>query len=567
AFALRRGASHAGAPGDSRLIPAVGAISERPHAPHKPGNGPTGPLLGDRSTSSQEELLRFLSELASTLSPSLPLRVISTESPLDPPPQLAWWQSRHPRWEIVLTGGIDTWRRVALGLVRRVGLGSTPRNRFRGRAEVTGALVKSIEAMVAGSEEREWIAPRSEAEAGSAAYQLRSDLAATGRRVSHPRGAAEAGSPSPVDPERLRASARFVLRRYLRVRRGERVTIEAWTSTLEYGNAFVLESLRLGARPLLLYQDEPTYWAATTEVPARSLAALGDHRRAALEKTDVFVSFLGPSDRERVHSLPSRVLFRLGEYQDALYRAVSRSHARAVQMAVGRVSSASARMYGVDESAWRDELVEGTLVDPLLLRSRGRRLAKALRNGRELEIAHANGTRLRLRLRGRLPVLTDGLVRSAAPRGGWHLITLPAGIVSVAVDERSADGTFVSNLSSSVGLSDSVGEFDGGRWTFRSGRLARYQYEKGHTLFDQSYRRAGPGRDLPGMISIGLNDRISRSPLLEDQGLGTVTLNIGRNSFVGGANNASWWAWLYLRGGTVRVDGRPIVRDGRLIGD
>ncbi|HYK92594.1 MAG TPA: helix-turn-helix domain-containing protein, partial [Thermoplasmata archaeon] len=66
AFALRRGASPAGAPGDSRLTPAVDGSSERPYEPPKPGNGQTAPLLGDRSTSSQEELLRFLSELAST---------------------------------------------------------------------------------------------------------------------------------------------------------------------------------------------------------------------------------------------------------------------------------------------------------------------------------------------------------------------------------------------------------------------------------------------------------------------------------------------------------------------
>ncbi|MCI4333896.1 MAG: hypothetical protein L3K01_09310, partial [Thermoplasmata archaeon] len=132
------------------------------------------------------------------------------------------------------------------------------------------------------------------------------------------------------------------------------------------------------------------------------------------------------------------------------------------------------------------------------------------------------------------------------------------------LDESFADGTFLANVASSCGLSDTVGEFGGGKWTFARGRLARFAYGEGQELFAQSYGRAGRGRDRPASVSIGLNPRISTSPLLEDQGLGTISLNIGRNDHLGGTTRTPWWAWLFLRGGDLTVDGKAVVHAGNL---
>ncbi|HUI38752.1 MAG TPA: hypothetical protein VLY85_03870, partial [Thermoplasmata archaeon] len=109
-----------------------------------------------------------------------------------------------------------------------------------------------------------------------------------------------------------------------------------------------------------------------------------------------------------------------------------------------------------------------------------------------------------------------------------------------------------------------VGVFDSGRWTFERGRLVRYAYDEGGALFDESYRAAGEGRDRLGSVAVGLNEEIRTAPLLEDQGLGTITLHLGRNDFLGGSNRAAWWAWLYLRGADLSVDGELVVRRGKV---
>ncbi|HEV2317650.1 MAG TPA: helix-turn-helix domain-containing protein [Thermoplasmata archaeon] len=510
------------------------------------------------------EFPRFLGALERQVAAELPLRILATGSHLTEASFVERWQVHRPEVSLVHVPHWATWKERAVRELRATGQPSARPHQTKTRGEALRSIALFLGDYPIDGAPFEWLAPARAAGTGAAAYRLRYDLAVTGHPGFMSRSApATPMAPKPAPSSPAREMARIILGKYLRVARRERVTIESWSATLEEANAFSLEALRLGARPLLLYQDEPTYWAATQEVAPEDLAQLGEHRRAALERTDVFVSFFGPSDRERFHALPSAALEKLGDYQDSMYRAAAKAGARAVQMAVGRASPESARMYGVDLAAWRKELVDGCLLDPGELRDRARRVGAALATARELEIRHPNGTDLRLRLRHRKPIVSDGTVHPATRQGSWSLVTLPTGVVAVALDERAGEGVFRSNVRSSVGLSDAVGELAGGRWTFQGGRLRRYAYDEGAELFAESYARAPAGKDRPGSLSIGLNPAIAKAPLLEDEGAGTLTLHIGRNDYVGGSNHVYWWAWLFLRGGDLLVDGRPLLRRGR----
>jgi leucyl aminopeptidase (aminopeptidase T) len=447
-----------------------------------------------------------------------------------------------------------------------MGHDAVPSRRRRGQGETSRAIGLFLASFTGSVDPFQWVASTSEIAADRGGAQLRYDLSVTGHpgfkkppTVRTPRR-----SPTPPDA-RARTMARVVLRKSLRVQRGQHVTIESWSETVDYANAFVLEALQLGARPLLVFRDEPTYWAAVAGARPADLTRIGNHLRAAIRESDALVTFYGPSDRERFHALPPALRFRLSEYSDALYGAAARAGTRAVQLALGRASLGSARMYGVDLGQWREELVEGTSVDPALLHRRARRLARLFLQGRRMEISHPNGTRLELGLRHRRPQVSDGLVPPARPGGDWSLVQLPAGVVTVALDERIADGVYVSNVLNSVGVFDTVGEVDGGRWTFSGGRLSRYTYDRGQDLFAESYGRGGTGKDRIGMLSVGLNDRISMAPLLRDQEAGVLTLQLGRNDTAGGTNHVRWWAWLLLRGANLAVDGTPVVERGSLV--
>jgi len=526
-----------------------------------PDPGPT------RGGTRLREILGFVAALGQVEAVAPGTRVLACMPGLSSSPELGLWRARHPSVSFEFQSTPEAWRARLVPALAEVGRSVGNNRTFAARGELARSIRIFLSGYSTSAGPFQWVARPQDVTARSGVGRLRYDLSVTGHLgfKSPGRLLPTMRNPTRSDP-RIREMARVVLLKSLGLKKGERVTIESWTETLDSANAFVLEALRIGAHPLLIYQDEPTYWAAASEVRAADLARLGDHLRAALARSDAFVSFFGPSDRERFHALPRPTMFKLSEYRDALYRAAAKAGTRAVQIALGRASEASARMYGVDLERWREELMDATLVDPNELHRRAMRVSKRLKEGREIRIQHPNGTDLRLGLRHRTPDVSDGKVARAKSRGSWNLVQLPAGVVMTAVDERVAEGTFRSNVSNSVGISDSVGEIVGACWTFHQGRLTHFEYEQGQELFAQSYHRAGPGRDRPGTLSIGLNERIEMAPLLQDQAYGTVTFQIGKNDQVGGTLHSDWWAWLILRGADVTIDGVRAVKGGRLAG-
>jgi leucyl aminopeptidase (aminopeptidase T) len=526
------------------------------------------PDRGDRSPGNARrnaELIRFLAAVRGETGPDSDVRVLLTGTGRRVALELDRWAIRWPRFRIEQITDPVEWRRRAILDIATAAEHPRGRGLRSGRLASSRSLSQTLDQYPSGNAPFEWVATREEVRRGRASRDLRYELASTGHPVLG-RDLAPPAQTQVSDRDTDRGVARNVLRKCLRVRRGESVLIQSWTTTRTLADAFVLESRKLGAIPMHLHEDEGTYWSSAMECRPADLSRIGAPLRAAIERADALVVFFGPSDRARHHALWPELRSRLGEYQDAFYRAAERARCRAVVMAVGRASEASARFYGVDLSRWRSELVDGALRSPALLRRRAQRALRLLRSGRSVRITHPNGTDLRLGLKHRAPMLSDGAVAPTRSTVSWDVVTLPAGVVTVALDETVADGTFRSNVASAAAISGEVGDYAGGRWTFRRGRLVDHRYDRGGAAFDESYHRAGPGRDRPGTLAIGLNDGLEISPLLEDQGWGTVTLQVGRNEHVGGSNRASWWGWLFLRGADVTIDGVPVVRAGRLLG-
>ncbi len=362
-----------------------------------------------------------------------------------------------------------------------------------------------------------------------------------------------------VDGPRL---ARAVLMQALRVRRNENVTIEAWTSDLPWVDAFVVETRRLGARPMVLYESEPAYFQSAESVPLKNLGHVGAQEWAALHSSDAYVYFYGPADRIRYHRLSDNQRGAIERYETDWFRASRETGLRWCRLDLGRASPGAARDFGVDLAGWRRELIEASTIDPRSMVRSGRKIARRLRSGRKLTISHPNGTQLELRLVGHEPYVDDGVVDEEDVRMGRGEMNVPSGVVIVALDERVAEGVFVSNRPSRYGAG--LGAGIGGRWTFRSGRLIEHSYAEGRQAFRSLYDKAGPTRDRPGIVSIGLNPKIRDAPLLEDQELGVVALYVGDNRHVGGRSGGNFRSWLLIRGADLAIDGRPLLRSGQI---
>lgn len=370
----------------------------------------------------------------------------------------------------------------------------------------------------------------------------------------------------PRYPERVRRQfARNLLHNTLRLTRGENLLVETWDATLPWAVSVTLEARAMGARPLLSVKDEASYWRSLTDARSSQLGKVGDHEWAALRSSDAFVSFYGPMDAEREERLPPAAQRRLQSNNHELMRTIQKYGVRTVRWDLGRTSELWARRYGVNLATWRSELVQAASVDPRRLRKEGLAVGERLRKGRELRISHPNGTDLSLRLGSRRAKLDDGVIDKEDLRAGDLVVVIPSGVVSTTLVETFAEGTFVPTGTGALWTHEEEGHLPPGRWTFHEGALADFAIPSDGVRLRRELRRLGNPRVPVGQISVGLNRRISSIPLLFDQEYGTLTLEIGRNAHLGGRSRVPHLlAFLPLRGGTMEIDGEPVVVAGRL---
>jgi hypothetical protein len=213
---------------------------------------------------------------------------------------------------------------------------------------------------------------------------------------------------------------------------------------------------------------------------------------------------------------------------------------------------------------WRDQVLGASLRDPAELRPAAQKAASVFEGGRSVRIRHPNGTDLSLALAGRKATVTIGEVTPQSQKTPFgSMASVPDGSVYVAVDESTADGTFVANRRSVLGLPKPL---VGGSFTFRDGRLVRSTFSGGGAGFRKAYASAGAGRERPAFLEVGLDPSLEGAPMLEEAELGAVTVGIGGNVGFGGKTRVDFLSYLTLGGAELSVDGKVLARRGRIQG-
>jgi leucyl aminopeptidase (aminopeptidase T) len=367
-------------------------------------------------------------------------------------------------------------------------------------------------------------------------------------------------SPTPTPLER--AAARSLVTKYLQVKPGENVIVETWPHTLSMASAFVDETRRAGGHALVHYEDEDAFFSAMERKQSKLLGRSSDPEWAALQKADVFVMFWGPEHMKRGDKFSDAAWEEATAWNQRWYQEARKAGLRGVRLELGHATEEKAREYGVSLARWRDDLLKASCVDPQELRASGERLLHPLQHGRRLRIVHSNGTDLELGLDHPKSRIFSGLPTKesrASPFGMMH--NAPVGSLAVTLDGQTADGTIVGNR----GTYAQWGTASGGRWTFEGGHLTSHKFAKGGATFEKRFATAKPGKDRPSFLYLGLNPALNATPNMEDCERGAVCVGVGANRFIGGENPSDLMAWITLAGSEISVDGRPVIRSGRIL--
>ncbi len=349
-----------------------------------------------------------------------------------------------------------------------------------------------------------------------------------------------------------------VLSKTLAIESGDGVIVETWDHGLPIAANFIYRLRELGARPMLLFEHEKTFWESVESLPEDKLGKVGEHEWAAMEKAKGYIFIPGPDEFSKVWKNPSK--FRAStSYNEEWYERAKRYRLKAARIGLGYASPNRARSYRLPLAAWQRMLIAASTVDFAGLRDQITKLTPSMKNG-EVKITSPNGTNLTLRLAGREAYSEDCIVDADDLDHGRNVANIPGGNILVCPDEMFAEGAVVFDRPTPY-----MGKWVGGiRLDFKDGVLVNYRARQNADHFKTSYEKASGEKNRIAAIGVGLNPEARAGFLQDGITAGAVTVAIGGNDDIGGANKTDFYFPGILTKATLTIDGNTIVQNGKL---
>jgi len=349
-----------------------------------------------------------------------------------------------------------------------------------------------------------------------------------------------------------------VLTSTLGIQPGDDVIVETWDHGLPIADAFIYKLRELGARPMLLFEHEETFWKSAERLPEEKLGKVGEHEWAAVEKAKGYVFITGPADFLKIWKNRSK-FGAATSYNEEWYERAKRCRLKGARIALGYATQQRAHAYKIPLASWQRMLVAASGVDFAELKGKVARLASLMRNG-EVRLTAPNGTNLTLRLAGRDAFQDDCIVDSEDLDHGRNVANIPGGDALACPDETYAEGSVVFDRPTSF-----MGKWVGGvRLGFKNGLLSNYRGRLNANLLKTAYDKASGERDRIAAIGVGVNPQVKTGFLQDSLASGVVTLGIGGNDDIGGASKTDFYFAGVITKATLTIDGNAVVRNGKL---
>lgn len=262
---------------------------------------------------------------------------------------------------------------------------------------------------------------------------------------------------------------------------------------------------------------------------------------------------------------PERLAARAAAAQPAGVLARKRNQ-RMLNLGNGLLPTAStASDFGMAQETLAAIYWAGINTDYDKLQATAQVVSKALAAGKRVKITNPNGTDLTVEIAGQPVFASDGVIsEDDIKRGGAGVqVWLPAGEVYVATVPGTAEGKVVADTYFFQGKTINKLEL-----TFARGKLTGMTAGSGLESLKAAYDAYGPGKEDFGLIDVGINPDVQLAPssrMVAWMPAGMVTVGIGNNLWAGGSNSSGFGLTPFLPGSTLEVDGKPLVKDGKLL--
>jgi len=332
----------------------------------------------------------------------------------------------------------------------------------------------------------------------------------------------------------------------LNLKPGETLTIEAWNNGLDFAKEVVKSAKKIGAFPLLIFEDEDTYIWGLNNTPKEALGKMGKHELGLLSSTDAYVFIPGPSIGTYTPSIPKEQGSAGTAYNSSWYEAAENAGVRGVRLTFGYVGPDLAKILGKKTEDIVLRQMKAALVSSDEILKTGTPIMQRLSDGTKAKLETAAGT-LEFRLNGDLGI-EDGIASEADVAAKNNISYVLAGMIWKEVDAESANGkvTITSSITRAGWINGAVLEFRNGRLVSWKGKDKQNQQKLDKILSDVPEEK----RKLT-MITIGLNPEIS--------------YGFAQDRFVSGAISLSGFGLSAVASkGTLTVESDTLVQKGKV---
>lgn len=340
--------------------------------------------------------------------------------------------------------------------------------------------------------------------------------------------------------------ARKILKESLRVEKGEAVTIETWNSGLPFASNVVLEAKKMGARPLLMLEDEKTFIKAAKTVKKENLGVMGDHEHALLSETDAYVFLPGPPLAFFSKLVDREARSASTAYNDLWYDAATKAKLRGVRLSFGYVGREMAQLLGKDKNTIVKHLVDASLCDYSEVKKRADRVSEKLVDGADVSV-FSGGQKLEFQSKGEVTV-EDGVVDEEDLKKEENIAFIPPGGIFKGVDPDSVNGIikFGAPLTRYGTIRDV-------QMKFRNGKLTEWSSPTGKENVDRLLNAIAEEKRSITRASVGLNPVLKYGYSQDRFVSGAIGITIGSFGISG-----------VVASGMLSIGGKIVVEKGRL---
>jgi aminopeptidase len=351
-----------------------------------------------------------------------------------------------------------------------------------------------------------------------------------------------------------------------RIKPGDVVVVAGGKHTIALMEAIAIEAQKAGGLTNLFLASDSVTRSYYRDVPEDYLALAPAYFGEWVRSIDVWIALPGEEDfPSLLAGIPEKRVAKAMEAGQMLNETINQSGVRVVF--VGYPSAGAAKVSRLPYSTLERLHWAGVAADYETIAAKGRALQSALKSAREVRVTAPGGTDVTFTIGERPVHLNDGIVTEEDAKGAVlmaRFASLPGGELLVAPLERSASGKVSVPRHTCKGSPLTDVSFE-----LRGGQVRNLRAGQGSACLSQDLAAFGEMAKVFGSLVIGLNPALqvieNGADFRPSPAAGMVTLGIGANEWLGGANKTQGGFQFPIVGATVVADGKVLVRDGSVV--